>query len=384
MYRILYFTWGENSRKDCVSSLWALGHFVTVWQQAFSGYTRDEAFQTALREKLREGFDAVFSFNYFPMLSEGARDAGILYLSWVYDSPHLTLQSLTLGNPGNRVFVFDYSEAQRLCDEGFDTVQYLPLAVNVARMEKQTRKCRGRYLHDVTFLGSLYCGEADLYSQIGYLPEYLKGFLDGIIRAQQELYGLDLAGELMPDSLCEELQKYVKAELGPDYRPCGKEILRNMVRKRVTTEERIHLLSLLGERFSVDLYSGKKPEEALPVKFLGYADYVSQMPEIFAASKINLNISLRSILTGIPLRVVDILGAGGFCLTNYQAEMPEYFENGKELVWFEGKEDLLDLTEYYLTHDAEREQIAEAGHRIAAERFSYEVLLTRLLDGAFH
>ena len=104
------------------------------------------------------------------------------------------------------------------------------------------------------------------------------------------------------------------------------------------------------------------------------------MTEVFATSKININISLRSILTGIPLRVVDILGAGGFCLTNYQAELSEYFENGCELVWFDSPEDLIDKAEYYLAHNDEREQIAANGHEAAEKLFSYDVLLPKLLS----
>ena len=38
---------------------------------------------------------------------------------------------------------------------------------------------------------------------------------------------------------------------------------------------------------------------------------------MFANSKVNLNITLRNIKTGIPLRALDIMGAGGFLLTNY-------------------------------------------------------------------
>ena len=107
------------------------------------------------------------------------------------------------------------------------------------------------------------------------------------------------------------------------------------------------------------------------------------MPEVFATSKININISLRSILTGIPLRVIDILGAGGFCLTNYQVELSEYFENGRELVWFESPEDLIDKTEYYLSHDDEREQIAANGLEAAKRLFSYDVLLPKVLSQVF-
>ena len=104
------------------------------------------------------------------------------------------------------------------------------------------------------------------------------------------------------------------------------------------------------------------------------------MPLIFASSKININITLRSILTGIPLRVVDILGARGFVLSNYQAELAEYFEYGKSIVWFDSPGDLVEKCAYYLEHDDERKKIATLGHEIAANEFAYEVLLPKIFN----
>ena len=56
------------------------------------------------------------------------------------------------------------------------------------------------------------------------------------------------------------------------------------------------------------------------------------MPLIFRESKINLNITLRSITSGMPLRALDIMGAGGFLLSNYQQELAENYIDGEELV----------------------------------------------------
>lgn len=50
----------------------------------------------------------------------------------------------------------------------------------------------------------------------------------------------------------------------------------------------------------------------------GILDYYNNMPVVFCNSKINLNISLRTIRNGIPLRAMDIMGAGGFLISNYQ------------------------------------------------------------------
>ena len=46
--------------------------------------------------------------------------------------------------------------------------------------------------------------------------------------------------------------------------------------------------------------------------------------------KIYLNMTIKPIQTGLPLRIFDIMGCGGFLMTNYQAELPEYFEIGTD------------------------------------------------------
>ena len=43
----------------------------------------------------------------------------------------------------------------------------------------------------------------------------------------------------------------------------------------------------------------------------------------------------------------DVLGAGGFLMTNYQAEIPLYFKEGEDLICFDGVEDLAEKAGYY-------------------------------------
>ena len=385
--RILYYYWNENCKDDCVEALTRLGHEVYIWSHKFDSYTRDSAFSENIRKKIKDsGSECIFSFNYFPLLSDAAMDSGIPYISWVYDSPHYTLEAKNLNNPCNHVFIFDFALCDRYCAKGITTVDYMPLPVNTKRLEKQLKGIRSTspmpYRHDITFLGSLYKDEYNFFEQIKYLPDQLKGFIDGLIEAQKLIYGLDLASSIFTSQKCEEMGKYVKFGLGDDYNDARDEIFRNMIRKEITVRERESLLKKIGTIFSLDLYSGSKPS-GINANFLGTADYIKEMPVVFATSKINLNISLRSILTGIPLRVIDILGAGGFCLTNYQAELSEYFENGKELVWFESPDDMMDKAEYYLNHDSKREQIAANGRKAAEKLFSYDILLPKILSQAF-
>ena len=173
------------------------------------------------------------------------------------------------------------------------------------------------------------------------------------------------------DELCYEISKYVNAELGDAYRSSGNEILRGMIRKKVTVNERYNILKLLGELHKVDLYSQAQPPDEIRVNYRGYADYYNQMPQVFASSKINLNISLRSIHTGIPLRCFDIMGAGGFLLTNYQSDFEGLFTPGTEYAYYDSKEALMAQTEYYLSHEKERMDIAANGHDEIAAHHTY-------------
>lgn len=84
-------------------------------------------------------------------------------------------------------------------------------------------------------------------------------------------------------------------------------------------------------------------------------------PRTFHSSKINLNIFSRSIVNGILLRCFDIMGAGGFQLTNYQGDFLQFFESGADYVYYDSVEDMVEKVEYYLSHEDERTQIAMNG-----------------------
>ena len=103
----------------------------------------------------------------------------------------------------------------------------------------------------------------------------------------------------------------------------------------------------------------------------GPLDYYNKMPIVFYNSKININITIRSIRRGIPLRAMDIMGAGGFLLSNYQQELNELFVDREDLVLFHNDEDMMDKIEYYLSHEKEREEIAVNGQEKIRELHDY-------------
>ena len=117
---------------------------------------------------------------------------------------------------------------------------------------------------------------------------------------------------------------------------------------------------------------------------MGTADYYSEMPYIFHNSKINLNITLRSIESGIPLRAMDIMANEGFLLTNYQGDfLLENFIPDEDFVYFEDEKDLLHKIDYYLVHDEKRISIAQNGRNKIKEYFSYRICFEKIFHIVF-
>ena len=155
----------------------------------------------------------------------------------------------------------------------------------------------------------------------------------------------------------------------------------NMVHQasKMAKEDRKELLKKMAEKFDTFIYTPEK-SDIMMAKNRGKVDYYTQAPYVYHNSKINLNFSLRCIKSGIPLRCIDILGAGGFLITNYQKDMEKHFKNKKDLVWYHSPEELMQLIGYYLTHNEERETIAANGQRKVLSLFSYEQMLSTIFE----
>lgn len=368
---ILFLDWNGYGNEDMKEVFRDRGYQVEV--RSFpQGIRTDQAeADRILRKSLEKGgYDFAFSFNYFPVVSTLCQEFELPYVSWVYDSPYIHVYSYTVLNPCNYIFLFDYGVYQELVAEGIRTVYYLPLAVNEKRYARldNTKQQRRRFGADISFVGSLYNEPKHrLYDKFKDVEPYTKGYLDSIIQAQKKVYGYNFLKELITPGVLEQMQKAYPTD------PNGGTVMSPeamyadyVLSRQVTSIERREILTLLGSRFSeygMNLYTNNQTAEIPGVRNKGPVDYYCEMPFVFVNSKINLNITLRSIRTGIPLRAFDIMGGGGFLLTNYQEEFMHYFVPGEDFVYYDDYDDLLAKTEYYLVHEKERLEIAENGCR---------------------
>lgn len=70
-------------------------------------------------------------------------------------------------------------------------------------------------------------------------------------------------------------------------------------------------------------------------------------------------------------------------LTNYQAELPDLFEIGKDLAAYDSQEDLIQQIDYYLKHDDIRMEIAENGHKKVKELYTFEKRIAQIMEMIF-
>ena len=242
--KIFYYTWFENSEKDLAQSLSRLGHIVVKCHIPLKDYENDEEFTENLeRIFVEQKCDIFFSFDFFPIIAKSANRLQKKYISWVYDMPHLTLYSPAVQSEYVSLFLFDKMQYEEIKEIKPTNIYHLPLPVNTVRLNKQLGELSddAAYENDISFVGSLY--ENNMYRQINYLPDYLKGYIDGIAQAQHRIYGYNMVEEVLTNQIVGEMEKYVQINMDPSYYINSRKLYADMINAEITCRERIEMLS---------------------------------------------------------------------------------------------------------------------------------------------
>lgn len=363
-----------------------LGYECVIYKKANDDMDYDKECLHGLAGIMQNDKDilCVLSLNYIPIVSRACKPFGIPYLSLTADCPCTTLNSKTIEYKHNKIFLFDRLQTDKYQKYNPENIHYLPLASDISIWDKVavSSEDHKKYDCDVSFVGSLYT-EKCKYNEIQKdLSEYIKGFTEGIISAQQNVYGYNF----IEDSLTEEIINSFKQQLNikgvnNDYYDDMSGYLADLfIGYKCTEQERINTILAISEHFNIDLYTGSDVSMLPKVNHRGIADTSTAMPKIFKCSKINLNTTNRAIKSGIPLRIFDIMGCGGFVLSNYQPEIPEYFTPDEDIVIYESIGDMLDKIDFYLRNDDVRNRIAQNGYEKVKTLHSFDIRLKQMLE----
>ncbi|MCI8785633.1 MAG: glycosyltransferase [Eubacterium sp.] len=381
--RILVYQWKAYNYADICEAFTNLGYEYVTLEQDLSNYDEDPEFEEKLAQVIRkESCGMVFTVNYFALITGVCAREGIPYVVWTCDNPLISMYHQKVFHPCNYFFTFDKTNYLEFQGMGVEHIWYLPLAVNTERIGYLLNNCSDlfAYENDIAFVGSLY--ERNSYDRMRpELPEYLRGYFDAAIWAQQCVNGGNILEEMLTVPVLEQLERYFKLEKSKDsFSDLGLIFATTVLGFKTAEQQRRRALTELSKRYRVSIYSNSDTRDLLRVRYGGSLDYWSEMPKVFAASKINLNFTIPNIKSGLPLRIWDVLGSGGFLMTNFQAEIPYYFKHREDLVCFESIDELTELCGYYLKHEDARRQIAENGYRKVRAHHTYERRIAQMME----
>lgn len=397
MKTILFLEWNSFGNEYIIRAFRSAGYEVA--EMPFPRDTEDtrrgsELTEAVLKKVLQIRPSFVFSFNYFPVAAMACKAARVKYVSWVYDNPYIMLYSQTIFYETNRVFVFDSQEVERLNSLGAEHVYYMPMAAAVTEYDalQPGEKEHQRFDSDVTFIGSMYSETRQhMFRHLEEVDAYTKGFLYGLMEMQKHLYGVDILEQALTEhpEIVEAMRRVCPVTAQGDGLETVEWTLANyFLARKVTAIERREILQNLSELVTgewaqknrvIRLFTPECTDFLPGIQNGGRLDYYTEMPMAMKCARINLNITLKSIHAGMPLRAMDILGCGGFLLTNYQADYLRHFVPGEDFVYYESISQVPELIAYYLEHEQERAQIAANGHRKAKELFTYENQVQQML-----
>lgn len=381
--RILIYKWKAYNYRDIYETFLSMGHTVDVIEQQLKSYDEDAVFEERLLNQLKQTkYDFVFTVNYFAVVSKVCERCRVKYVSWSCDNPLISMYHKTVFSDYNYIFLFDKQNFLEFKAMGVPHVYYLPLAVDTDRMDALFTEADdlNLYQNEVAFVGSLY--ERNTYDKIkGTLPEYLRGYLDATMQAQMSVSGANIIEEMLTPDILEEIAEYFSLEKSEDsFSNLGLIFSTTVLGFKIAAMQRKKGLLELSKHVPVTIYTNSNTADLLRVTYRGSVDYWTQMPKVFHMSKINLNFTIPNIYTGLPLRMWDILGAGGFLMTNYQAELPDFFTENKDFACFDGEKDLVEKTLYYLSHEEERQAIARSGYEKVKKFHTYRIRIKEMFD----
>lgn len=386
--KILVYRYGSICEPDVIQAFQELG--LTVLEETTE--ITNKRLSSAERLLLVESFLKseqllfVFSINFYPVLAEICHIYKTRYLCWTVDSPVPELFSDSICHDTNHIFLFDRAQYEYFAPYNPEHIHYLPLASCTRRFDKVTKTLSAAHRHacspDISFVGSLY-REKNPVRQLKKLPDYARGYIDALVEASLRIYGYNP----IEAAVTEELARTVSS-CSPDFYhmerpvadPCRYITAHSYIGMQAAETERIRVLNTLAQHFRVDLFTRSDSRDLHNVHVHGGVETLTEMPKIFRLSRINLNMTIKPIQTGLPLRIFDILGCGGFLMTNYQAELQEYFEIGVDLEAYSSLDELVDKCAYYLAHEDQRKQIALNGYQKVCRQHTYPHRMKKMLE----
>ncbi len=155
-------------------------------------------------------------------------------------------------------------------------------------------------------------------------------------------------------------------------------------KERIAGANRI-LRPLIDANYNIKIYGNEwwlDPTRPFQIDPRFYGGYLGSedLPALCASVPIILGLhSVTNSSTMMSMRTFEVLGCGGFHLTQWTPAIESMFKNHHHLVWSNSAEETIDLVNYYLAHPELREKIALQGQREVYEKHTYHKRIEEFL-----
>jgi spore maturation protein CgeB len=107
----------------------------------------------------------------------------------------------------------------------------------------------------------------------------------------------------------------------------------------------------------------------------------ARMFEVMRKSQLTLNhhIDVAEEFAG-NVRLFEATGCGALLVTDWKKNLHEMFEPGKEVAAYRTPEECVEMVNYYLTHDTERQVIAQAGQQRTLRNHTFRNRMQELVS----
>jgi spore maturation protein CgeB len=265
----------------------------------------------------------------------------------------------------------------KLHELGFRNVFYLPGATNPKRfrpMELSEEEKR-KYECNISFVGN---SGNDVLKTYERYKEWVRDStlckaVDEIVKIQTQNPFLNIS------DVIREVEGALNLTL-PNPEGEGGKSLSVCLEFAAMALRRVRMIKEISD-FGVHVYGDKGWLKLLSPKskFRGMIDYQTELPKLYNASKINLNITKSQLKTAINQRVFDISACGAFILTDYRRDLFELFEVDKEVVYYKDERDLREKAKYFLENPRTRKALSENARKKVLEKYTYQKMVEEIL-----
>lgn len=274
--------------------------------------------------------DFVFVFNnsrITPEFIEYCKENNLPMYTYLCDSIYFTRKAFAYKSAYTNIYSYEPSDAKVEFRPG-QFVKYMPLACD---HELYTYNPKREYKQDICFVGNLEKRRMELLEKVA--------------------------------AYCEEHNK--------------KLVVHTMMQLHVG-KEWWHCLKVISRRVR---YNKKYPH--LMKCIINEPIVGKDLVNLYNESRICLNIHVGTdpnLHSGPNPRTFEILGCKAFEIMDKEHLMDFPFKDGEELSVFENEKELINKIDYYLTHDNEREAIAEKGYNRVLEVMTIEKQIKKICD----